>query len=103
MNPSKSHFPQLVAAIVVMSTSGVLARAMNVPPELAIWLRCVIAAVALGLVLKFMKLPLWVKEGKALTIIVFSTLLFGMHWVSYFYSLYYSSVAIGMLSLFTYP
>ncbi|SMD37078.1 EamA domain-containing membrane protein RarD [Reichenbachiella faecimaris] len=103
MNSTTSHFPKLIVAIVVMSTSGVLARAMDISPELAIWLRSVIAAMALGLVLKFMKLPLWIKEAKALTVVVFSTILFGLHWVSYFYALYYSSVAIGMLSLFTYP
>lgn len=86
-----------------MSTSGVLARAMNVPPELAIWVRCVIAGLALGVVLKLLKLPLWIKEPKARMIVLVSTILFGLHWVTYFYALHYSSVAIGMLSLFTYP
>lgn len=103
MNQSKSHFIELILAIIVMSTSGVLARAMHVSPELAIWVRCVIAGLALGLVLKVMKLPLWVKEPKARMIVLFSTILFGLHWVTYFYALHYSSVAIGMLSLFTYP
>ncbi len=86
-----------------MSTSGVLARAMNVSPGLAIWVRCVIAGIALGFVLKFLKLPLWIKEPKARMIVLLSTIMFGLHWVSYFYALHYSSVAIGMLSLFTYP
>ena len=86
-----------------MSTSGVLARAMNISPELAIWVRCVIAGVALGILLKFLKLPLWIQEPKARMIVLFSTILFGVHWVTYFYALHYSSVAIGMLSLFTYP
>lgn len=86
-----------------MSTSGVLARAMSVSPEIAIWVRCVIAAVALGFVLKFLALPLWIKEQKARMIVLFSAILFGVHWVTYFYALHYSSVAIGMLSLFTYP
>ncbi|WP_422361938.1 DMT family transporter [Reichenbachiella sp.] len=103
MNQSKSYFFQLILAIIVMSTSGVLARAMNVSPELAIWVRCVISGVALGVVLKFLKLPLWVQEPKARMIVLFSTILFGLHWVTYFYALHYSSVAIGMLSLFTYP
>lgn len=103
MNLSKSHFPQLILAIVVMSTSGVLARAMDVSPELAIWVRCVIAGLALGVVLKFLKHPLWIKEPKARMIVLYSAILFGLHWVTYFYALHYSSVAIGMLSLFTYP
>ena len=35
--------------------------------------------------------------------IIVSGLLFGAHWVTYFYALHLSNVAIGMLSLFTYP
>jgi drug/metabolite transporter (DMT)-like permease len=37
-----------------------------------------------------------------LTILV-SALFFGAHWITYFYALKLSNVAIGMLSLFTYP
>ncbi len=32
-----------------------------------------------------------------------STILLGIHWISYFHSLVLSTVAIGMLALFTYP
>ena len=35
--------------------------------------------------------------------ILISGLFFGAHWVTYFYALHLSNVAIGMLSLFTYP
>lgn len=103
MNNSNSHLIQLSLAIVVMSSSGVLARAVDVSPEMAIWVRCVIAALALFAVLKVLKLPLWTGGGKAFWIVVLSTILFGVHWVTYFYALHYSTVAIGMLSLFTYP
>lgn len=35
--------------------------------------------------------------------IFISALFFGAHWITYFYSLQLSNVAVGMLSLFTYP
>jgi len=86
-----------------MSTSGVLARSIDISPELVIWVRCMIAAAALYIVLKVLKLPLWTGKGKALWIVAFSTIFFGIHWITYFYALHFSTVAIGMLSLFTYP
>lgn len=86
-----------------MSTSGVIGRTVTVSPEIAIWARCVIASLVLFGMLKVLKQPLGVGKGKALKVVIWSTLLFGLHWVTYFYALVYSSVAIGMLSLFTYP
>ena len=86
-----------------MSTSGVIGRIVAVSPEIAIWTRCVIASVVLFGMLRVLKLPHGVGKGKALHVVIGSAILFGMHWVTYFYALVYSSVAIGMLSLFTYP
>ncbi|NOQ92861.1 MAG: EamA family transporter, partial [Flavobacteriaceae bacterium] len=34
---------------------------------------------------------------------ILSSLFMGAHWITYFYALQFSNVAIGMLSLFTYP
>lgn len=103
MNNSGSHLFQLILAIAIMGSSGVLARALGVSPEMAIWARCVLASAALFIVLKVMKLPVWIGKGKSFWFVLASTVLFGVHWITYFYALYYSSVAIGMLSLFTYP
>lgn len=35
--------------------------------------------------------------------LILAGLFMGIHWVTYFYALQWSNVAIGMLSLFTYP
>ena len=43
------------------------------------------------------------KSRKDAFSLVLSGFLLGAHWVTYFYALHLSSVAIGMLSLFTYP
>ena len=42
-------------------------------------------------------------EGRDRKTVLLGGLLLGLHWVTYFYSLRLSNVAIGMLSLFTYP
>ena len=44
-----------------------------------------------------------IQKGKDRKLLFVSTLFFGLHWYTYFYALQVSSVAIGMLSLYTFP
>ena len=52
---------------------------------------------------KFKKLNIRVKSKKDLPTILLGAVLLGAHWVTYFYALKLSNVAIGMLSMFTFP
>lgn len=89
--------------MLFMSTSGVLGRYIEMPPPLTIWCRCLLAAIFLGLFCRFQRINLTIKNRRDLTIICIGGLLLGVHWITYFFALQHSSVAIGMLSLFTYP
>ena len=73
------------------------------PPPVTIWWRCVFAAVILGAFCWHKKIDLKIANKRDFSTIILSGLLFGAHWVTYFYALHLSNVAIGMLSLFTYP
>lgn len=104
MNQNQSsHFLQFGLAIAIMSTSGTLGRYIELPPPAIIWIRCVIGSIALLLVMKAFKLDLTINTRKGFWFIVLGGILLGAHWVTYFYALQLSTVAIGMLSLFTYP
>ncbi|MEO9804179.1 MAG: DMT family transporter [Reichenbachiella sp.] len=103
MIKANHHFFQLISAIVIMSSSGVLARSVDISPELAIWVRSLLGVLVLFVSIRLMGLPTWTGPGKPLMAVVLSTILFGIHWVTYFYALYFSNVAVGMLSLFTFP
>lgn len=89
--------------MLCVSTSGALGRFISLPPPLTIWSRAVVAFVLLfGYVIwgkKRIRLD-FKKEGVAALL---SGVLMAGHWVAYFFALQWSSVAIGMLSLFTYP
>ncbi|MCV9389326.1 DMT family transporter [Reichenbachiella ulvae] len=97
------QFLQLGLAILIMSSSGTLGRYIGIPPEQTIWVRCVIGALTLLLVLKVRNTPVSIGWGRTFRRVVIGALFLGGHWVTYFYALQYTSVAIGMLSLFTYP
>lgn len=103
MNNQLSNLIQLGLAIVVMSSSGVIGRYVDLPPPVTIWIRCMLGTLALYLVLKFGRISFKLGWGRHFQILFFSSVLMGLHWITYFYSLQLSNVAIGMLSLFTYP
>ena len=99
---TSSHFILLNLSILFISTSGVLGRWITLPPEVSIFWRSLIAIPLLIVILKLGKQSLgavfqW--EPK----LILAGLFMGTHWVTYFYALQWSNVAIGMLSLFTYP
>lgn len=89
--------------MVCISTSGALGRFISLPPPLTIWSRALIAFVLLlGFVFwKKKRILLNFKHEGVPTML--SGILMAGHWVTYFFALQWSSVAIGMLSLFTYP
>lgn len=73
------------------------------PPPVTIWFRCFFAAVILGAFCWHKKIDLKIYGKRDFKAIFLSSLFLGAHWVTYFYALHLSNVAIGMLSLFTYP
>ncbi|WP_245871629.1 DMT family transporter [Sediminicola luteus] len=93
---------QVNLAMIFVSTSGFFGRYIDVPTPLTIGMRACIAAVALLLFcwIKGFKLKV-AKADKAM--VLFSGFLMWLHWITYFYALQKSNVAIGMLTLFTYP
>lgn len=102
MNRNLTNFLQLGLAIFIMSSSGVLGRYIPLPPPVTIWLRCVIGTVALYAVLRIWKVHFRILKGN-FWLLLTSAVFLGVHWITYFFALQLSNVAIGMLSLFTYP
>ncbi|RMB56958.1 EamA/RhaT family transporter [Dokdonia sinensis] len=98
----KNQILQINLAMLFISTSGVLGRYIALPPMVTIGLRAIGAVVLLGIFIKWRKISFTLAQ-KDTGIIILSGVLMGAHWVTYFYSLQLSNVAIGMLSLFTFP
>lgn len=102
-NQHLKHLAELNIAMMLISTSGVLGRYISMPPPVTIWWRCLFAVVLIGGYCWYKKIDLKIKSKRDLKTIIISGLFLGAHWVTYFYALQLSNVAIGMLSLFTYP
>ncbi len=88
--------------MLFVSTSGALGRYIDLPIPVTIALRALLALIFLLLYCKLKGISLRVEKRHILPVVT-SGLLMGVHWLSYFYALKLSNVAIGMISLFTYP
>ncbi|MCM5664190.1 DMT family transporter [Galbibacter mesophilus] len=97
------HVLELNLAVLLISTSGVLGRYINLPAEQIIFLRAFLAVFLLYFYCRYKKLSFKIHGKKDLWIILACGVFFGIHWVTYFFALKLSSVAIGMLSIYTYP
>lgn len=97
------HLIQLNLAMLFISTSGVLGRFITISPPLTIFFRALIAGIFLYLFCRIKNFKVFNLEKADVLSVFFSGLFMGIHWITYFYSLQLSNVAIGMLSVFTYP
>lgn len=102
VNKSLKNILELNIAVIFMSTSGALARYIELPVPIIIWLRALIAGILIFLFCKWKGFDLKIqKQDRGMLLL--SGILMGLHWVTYFYALVLSNVAIGMISLFTFP
>ncbi len=102
----KSHLQHvfwLTIATVFISTSGALGKYIAMPSEVIVWWRSILAAILLFAYCRYKGFSLKIERPKDLRIFILSAFLMGSHWITYFYALKLSNVALGMLSLFTFP
>lgn len=101
-NTSLTHLLEINLAMLFVSTSGALGRYIDLPIPLIIVSRSILAILVLLLYCKWKGFSFKIAKKDRLSIFA-SGIFLGLHWLTYFYSLKLSNVAIGMLSLFTYP
>ncbi len=102
-NSHLKHVFWLTIATIFISTSGALGKFIAMPPPVIVWWRSALAAFFLLLFCFYKKIDLNIHRRTHFWTFVLSALFMGAHWITYFYALKLSNVAIGMLSLFTFP
>jgi len=102
-NQHSKHLFQLCLATLFISTSGPLAKYIDLSPPIIIWWRCALAMIFLYIYCRYRKTSLKIKSKKDIVTFIIGALFLGAHWITYYYALKLSNVALGMLSLYTYP
>ncbi len=80
-----------------------LGRYVPLEPGPATWWRCLLAALLLYAYCRYRGFKLTIDAGAQRRAVLLSGVLMTIHWVTYFYALKLSSVAVGMLAMFTFP
>lgn len=97
------NIAELNLSVLLISSAAVLVRYIPLDPILLSFLRGAIAFVLLGTFIFYKKTSFKISNNKDRRRLFLSSIFFALHWVTYFYALQVSSVAIGILSLFTFP
>lgn len=102
-NNYHKNLSNLILAALLISTSGVLGKYIAMPSEVIIWFRSAFAMIFLYSFCRYKKISLTIIDVKTHVPLIISSLFTAAHWVTYFYALKLSNVALGMLSLYTFP
>lgn len=97
------HVLWLTIATIFISTSGSLGRFIDMPTPVVIWWRSGLAAIFLLIFCMYKGISLKIESGKDRGTFILASIFMAAHWITYFYALKLSNVAIGMLTLFTFP
>lgn len=101
-NKQIQNLLELNVSIIFISTSGALGKYIELPVPVTICSRALIGGLLIFLFCKWKKFDFNIHTGDKKSIWL-SGLLLGLHWITYFYALKLSNVAIGMISIFTFP
>jgi len=103
MSDSKHGLSILYVAVFLLALNGLFAKLIPLDATSITQLRSVLAGITLILFALLRKRKLKLDTGRQYIGIYLIGVVMGLHWICFFYSMQVSTVAIGMLSLFTYP
>ncbi len=103
MDNHKRSLLSVHVAILFLGVTGLFSKLVELPAIDIIAYRGILAALTLLIILAVTRGAIRIHNIKHLAIMIGLGFLLGIHWVSYFYSMQISGIAVGMIALFTYP
>lgn len=103
MTPVTHSLVQLNVAVILLGGTTLFAKLISLPAQTITLYRAMIGFVALALFIWLSKTGFRLKNRREYVMMGIAGLLVGLHWVSFFHSIQISSVAVGILSLYTFP
>jgi len=103
MTDSKHGLSILYVAVFLLSLNGLFSKLIPLDAVSVTQLRSVLAALALLGFALLRKRALRLRNIKEYIGVYCVGIVLGLHWVSFYHAMQVSTIAIGMLSLFTYP
>jgi len=103
MNEKNKSLIGLHASNILFAGTGLFAKLIPLPAIDIIALRCLMAAGALLVIITLIRRKILLAGGRDRLLMVLCGLLMCVHWVAFFHAMQVSTVAVGMIALYTYP
>jgi len=103
VDPIRKSLAGLHIANVLLAGTGLFAKLIDLPAVDIISRRCLLAAAFLLLIGIALKRRFVLSRVRDWLFMLLCGLLMCVHWVTYFHAMQVSTVAIGMIALYTYP
>ncbi|MDP3940399.1 MAG: DMT family transporter [Deltaproteobacteria bacterium] len=94
---------EINGATLLLGFTALFPKLVNLPPQQIIFWRSAVAALALVVMLLARRRSFRLENRRAYLMVVLLGALLGAHWILYFHAVQISNVAIGIVSLFTFP
>ena len=102
-NTSSTAYLTLYASIFLLGLNGLFSNGLPIDAVTLTHIRSVFAGITLVFFIILTRGALKLPNKKSAITVYGIGILLGLHWVTFFYAMQSASVAIGMLSLYTYP
>ncbi len=103
MSGDRHSLAILYVSVLLLSLNGLFSKVVPLDAISVTDLRSIVAALTLLLFAWLRSRPVRLSSPREYMGIYAIGVIMGLHWISFFHSMQVSTVAIGMLSLFTYP
>ena len=90
-------------SVLLMGGAGLFAKLLSLSPLVIVFGRTLVASITLAILLPLLKIPVRYQKKGDLAIFLVMGIILAVHWVTFFYAIQISTVAVGLLSFSTFP
>lgn len=103
MHHSREGLLAVHIAVLIFGFTALFSKLLDLPALEITFYRSIFAAVAIAMYMAYKKQSYLLNRVQDYFMVAVLGVLFAAHWVSYFYAMQVSSVAIGVIALYTFP
>ena len=91
------------SAVLIFGLTALFSKLIDLPALEITFLRSIVAILAISVIFFWQKKSFRLNNSKDYGIALILGLLLAIHWVTYFHAMQVSSIAVGVIALFTFP
>ncbi len=103
MTSGNKSIVQINICVLLLGGTALFAKLISLPADVITFFRSIFACLALLSIMIMTKSVFRLQSREDYWLILFTGLLTGGHWVAYFHAIQLSTVAVGIISLYTFP